>query len=513
MLFNSYIFIFLFLPPVWIAYWLLRGRTRSTGLAALVLASLFFYGYWDVRFLPLLLLSIATNFAIGRALHREGRPSRQRKMWLLVGIVFNLGLLGFFKYTNFFSEIAESLTGTPLISFHILLPIGISFFTFQQITYLVDIYRGEAERYSLLHYMLFISFFPQLIAGPIVHHAEMMPQFLKAPRPAWGAVALGLSTFIAGLFKKLVLADNIAPLASAVFSAADAGQPVSMVESWSALTAFSFQMYFDFSGYSDMALGLGLMFGIRLPINFHSPYKARTVAEFWRRWHMTLGRFLSDYIYLPLGGSRQGDFKTMRNLMVVMAASGIWHGAGWGFVIWGLLNGLWLWVNFLSLRFHALIGMPGRSLIPGVVAQVMMFTAVTFDWAFFRANTVDGMLSMSSAALGLQGLTIPAAFEAPFGPVADLLKQMGAVFSGPNHVGLGDWATLGAPFILLSFVIVWALPNTNQIFLAQDDGFDITPARRIVWRPTLAGFAAVSGTFVVALLFASSISEFLYFQF
>ena len=513
MLFNSYIFIFLFLPAAWTLYWLLRPFSQNAGLAFLTLASLFFYGYWDWRFLPLLLGSILINYLIGNRLHETARPPAWRRTWLALGIAFDLGLLGFFKYMNFFSEISEQLFDAPLVSFRILLPIGISFFTFQQITYLVDAYRSRADRYSLLHFALFVSFFPQLIAGPIVHHSEMMPQFRKIPRPDWLAAAAGLSLFIAGLFKKLVLADNIAPMASAVFAAADAGQPVSFAESWGAVTAFSFQMYFDFSGYSDMAIGLALMFGIRLPINFNSPYKALSIAEYWQRWNMTLGRFLREYLYLPLGGSRRGDAITMRNMMIVMFVSGVWHGAGWGFILWGILNGFWLWCNFLSARFHAAIGRPGESLIPRPLARLMMFAAVTFGWAFFKPATLAGIQTMSAALLGLSGLTLPESFAPLLGPLAPLASAFGFAFAGPAHVGLGDWALRALPLIGISFVIVWALPNTNQIFLSGEKGFRIATPRRLVWRPGLPGFAAISATFVLALLFASSISEFLYFQF
>ncbi len=513
MLFNSYIFIFLFLPAIWALYWLLRPLSQNAGLAVLTLASLFFYGYWDWRFLPLLMGSILINFLIGQRLHRSALPDARRRAWLALGIVFDLGLLGFFKYMNFFSEVSAQLFDAPLLSFRILLPIGISFFTFQQITYLVDACRGKADRYSLLHYALFVSFFPQLIAGPIVHHSEMMPQFRKIPRPDWFAAAAGLSLFIAGLFKKLVLADNIAPVASAVFAAADAGQPVSFAESWGAVTAFSFQMYFDFSGYSDMAIGLALMFGIRLPLNFNSPYKALTISEYWQRWNMTLGRFLREYLYLPLGGSRGGDLITMRNMMIVMFVSGFWHGAGWGFILWGILNGFWLWCNFLSARFHAAIGMPGQSLIPRPVARLMMFAAVTFGWAFFKPETLGGIQTMAGTLLGMGGLTLPATFEPLLGQLAGAVSTLGFDFAGPNHVGLGDWALRALPLLGLSSVIVWALPNTNQIFLSADRGFDTGPAARLAWSPGRMGFAAVSGTFVLALLFASSISEFLYFQF
>lgn len=502
---------FMFLPIVWSAYWVLRGISLNMGVLVLTLASFFFYGYWDIRFLPLLLLSIGVNYSIGRLLHLSVNA---RKLWLAAGILFNLGLLAFFKYMNFFSEIVDGLTGSPLMTFHILLPIGISFFTFQQITFLVDTYRGLAPKYHILHYALFVSFFPQLIAGPIVHHSEMMPQFQNIRRPIWSDAAIGLSIFIAGLFKKLVLADNIAPFASAVFAAADGGQSVSFVEAWAGLLAFTFQLYFDFSGYCDMAIGLGLMFGIRLPINFNSPYKAKTVTEFWRRWHITLGRFLREYVFLPIGGSRGRNAFVLRNILIVMFISGIWHGAGWGFLIWGALHGLFLCVNFLWAKFQEWAGLDDNTyILPGFIAQIMMFFAVSIGWLFFRATTFDGMGTMLNSIFALNGLTIPITFEAALGPLAGTLSNFGFVFEGGNHVGLGDWATIGVPLIVMSFILVWSTPNTNQIFLSQAGGFGAQSLTKIIWRPTVICFCIVASMFVLALLFASTISEFLYFQF
>lgn len=513
MIFSSFSFLFLFLPLIWTIYWFVRSRSTESAFAVLTLASLYFYGYWDYRFLPLLLGSIAVNYALGEALHARRKTGRTR-LPLAAGIIFNLGLLGFFKYANFLTDSFEYFTANDPILTEILLPIGISFFTFQQITYLVDIARGDAPRYSLHHYMLFVSFFPQLIAGPIVHHSEMMPQFLRRRPMDWAMIAAGFAIFTAGLFKKLVLADNISPYTIAVFGAADAGLPVGFFECWGALLAFSFQMYFDFSGYCDMAIGLGLMFGIRLPINFNSPYKSATIAEYWRRWNITLGRFLGQYLYQPLGGASRGSVIRLRNLMIVMTVSGIWHGAGLGFILWGMLNGVWLWCNYASARFHAAIGMPGRSLIPAPVATLMMFTAVTLGWCLFRPATVEGMTMMWRTALGLNGLSAPEAFAVHLGGAADTLRSFGISFAGPAHVGLGDWTLQVLPLMLISGIIVWAMPNTNQMFLSRIDGYETEPMRLgLAWRPSLPGYLVTASTFVLALLFAGTISEFLYFQF
>ncbi|WP_322867272.1 MBOAT family O-acyltransferase [Aquicoccus sp. G2-2] len=512
MLFNSYTFIFLFLPVVWGVYRALRGRSNNSGILVLTLASLFFYGYWDIRFVPLLLLSVAVNYAISLQMHNTASSGRQR-FWLLAGIMFNLGLLGFFKYTNFFSQVVESVTGTALINFQIVLPIGISFFTFQQITHLVDVRSGNAPRYSPLHYALFVSFFPQLIAGPIVHHSEMMPQFERTRRPTWTFVAAGLSLFIAGLFKKLVLADNVAPYAAAVFAAADAGQDVSFAESWAALTAFSVQIYFDFSGYCDMAVGLGLMFGIRLPINFDSPYRSRSVIEFWQRWHITLGRFLRTYIFLPVGGSSGGELKTLRNMMMVFLISGLWHGAGWGFVLWGAVMGVFVSWNFLTARLRTRMGLNGRAWLPLPVAIFFTFLTITLSWALFRAVTVAGGGTMIAAALGLHGLTLPASFEPYFGGFVDVIHAVGFRFAGPGHVPIGEWARVGVPMTVVGLFIIWTMPNTNRLFLSQAPMRGDPPAFRLSWRPNAAALTLTAATFTAALIFASTISEFLYFHF
>jgi alginate O-acetyltransferase complex protein AlgI len=511
MLFNSYTFIFLFLPVAWIFFWVARGHSNEWGMIALSISSLFFYAYWDVRFLPVLLFSICANYFIAGQITTNKR--RQQKFWLAFGITLNLGLLAFFKYMNFFSDISENLTGTPLLSFRILLPIGISFFTFQQITYLVDAFRGKSARYDLLSYTVFVSFFPQLISGPIVHHSEMMPQFLRSSRPETTSIAIGLSIFIAGLFKKLVLADNIAPFASAVFTANDAGLPVTFFETWGALIAFSFQMYFDFSGYCDMAIGLGLMFGIRLPINFNSPYRARSIQEYWQRWHITLGRFLRDYVYIPLGGSKVTMPRNLLNIIIMMFLSGMWHGAGWGFILWGLLNAFWLCLNVGMRRFNQALNYHDRSIIPGWFACIMTFWAVSFGWCFFKSIHLTGAMSMAKTALGFNGFTLPADFAIQLGNFGHSLEAIGLKFAGASHVAAGEWATIAAPMILMSFLIVWAMPNTNQLFLSSDPEYKTEPQSPFVWKLDIVGFTSIISLFFCAMLFASSISEFLYFQF
>ncbi|RMH23826.1 MAG: MBOAT family protein, partial [Planctomycetota bacterium] len=308
MLFNSYIFIFAFLPATLILYVIASRVHVRAAIATLVVASLFYYGWWAPRYVFLILFSILFNYALGFLLASEDRPRRAKKRVLALGVAVNLGLLAYFKYAMFIADNLSALLDTPINIGTIVLPLAISFFTFQQIAYLVDAFRGLTREYSFVDYCLFVTFFPQLIAGPIVHHGEMLPQFAdrRTARPSADNLTIGLSIFAAGLFKKVVIADGVSVTANKVFDAAAAGGSVTFVDAWAGALAYTMQLYFDFSGYSDMAIGLGRMFGIRLPVNFDSPYKARSIVDFWRRWHITLSRFLRDYLYIPLGGNRRG---------------------------------------------------------------------------------------------------------------------------------------------------------------------------------------------------------------
>ena len=308
MLFNSYIFIFVFLPITFFTYFYINSkRLIIPAKAFLVLSSLVFYSYWNIKYLPLILVSMLINFAIGNSLNGNKNIKINKKSILTIGILFNLGLLGYFKYTDFFIENFNIISGTDIPLLHLALPLAISFFTFQQVAYLVDSYRGETDEYDFLNYALFVTFFPQLIAGPIVHHKEMMPQFASK----WNLVkkykniALGIFIFSIGLFKKVIIADSFAIWATDGF---DVAEKLNMIEAWITSLSYTFQLYFDFSGYTDMAIGIALLFNITLPQNFNSPYKATSIQDFWRRWHITLSRFLRDYIYIPLGGNRGGEF-------------------------------------------------------------------------------------------------------------------------------------------------------------------------------------------------------------
>jgi len=349
MLFNSYQFIFLFLPITLLGFHLLgkEGYNR-TAIAWLVGASLFFYGWWNPAYLALILFSIVFNYGVGVSLGYAPN-SPKKKSVLFLGVASNLGLLGYYKYANFFIENINVITGAEIVLDQIILPLAISFFTFQQIAYLVDVYRDKVKEHNFLHYCLFVTFFPQLIAGPIVHHKEMLPQFAQAITYRLRAkhLAVGFTIFVIGLFKKVVLADGIAVYATPVFEIAEFNVALTFFEAWGGALAYSFQLYFDFSGYSDMAIGIARMFGIRLPLNFNSPYKAISIIDFWRRWHLTLSRFFRDYVYIPLGGQRKGEIRRLVNLAITMLLGGLWHGAGWTFVFWGGLHGLFLVINHI----------------------------------------------------------------------------------------------------------------------------------------------------------------------
>jgi len=399
MLFNSAQFIFFFLPIVLSVFFLL-GRLREQMLALmwLVAASLFFYGWDDpYRLLLLILYSIAFNFFIGRML-----LANQSRILLTIGICGNLLLLGYFKYAGFLLETFSDVTGFAVQKPNIDLPIGISFFTFTQIAFLVDAFRGEAREYEPFHYTLFVSFFPHLIAGPIYHHKEIMPQFQLQENFRFhiSNLGLGLTWFALGLAKKVLFADVLAQYATPIFDAAAAGKSVGLLDGWIAVSGFSLQLYYDFSGYTDMAIGLALIIGMRFPLNFNSPYKAQSLIDFWRRWHMTLSRFLRDYLYIPLGGNRKGPRRRYVNLLVTMLLGGLWHGAAWTFVIWGAIHGCGLVVNHAWNK----IADAYRLRLPNLLAWALTLVFVMLAWVPFRADSFSAAFTMWKSLLGFHGL-------------------------------------------------------------------------------------------------------------
>lgn len=519
MLFNSYEFILGFLPVTVLLFYIIGGRGRhKLALFWLVLASLFFYGWWNYSYLGLILSSMLANYLLGYWLGKSASPRRRRTI-LTGGIVFNLGLLGYYKYTNFFVDNIDYLLGTNFHLETIVLPLAISFFTFQQIAYLVDAWRGETHEYRFLHYCLFVTFFPQLIAGPIVHHKEMLPQFAVQKIFVFKPqdFAVGISIFIIGLFKKVILADNLAAYATPVFFAADHHEALTFFAAWGGALAYTFQLYFDFSGYSDMAIGLARLFGIRLPINFDSPYKAVNIIDFWRRWHITLSRFLRDYLYVPLGGKQRGTVRRYENLLITMLLGGLWHGAGWNFVIWGGLHGFYLIVNH---GFHGLknwFGWRGRSGVLGIwCGRLITFLAVVVSWVFFRAETLDGALAMLAGMVGLNGFVLPASYQFLLGPLGAVLAATGWKFvSEINYF----WGSSQLLWLVVATFIVWRLPNTQEFFARFAPAVSVpgTPLaeRRpgLLWRPTMVAALSVGIMATASLLSLNSVSEFLYFQF
>jgi D-alanyl-lipoteichoic acid acyltransferase DltB (MBOAT superfamily) len=509
MLFNSYAFVFAFLPMSLLGfYWLGRHGGLRAALGWLVGCSLFFYGWWNPAYLALLTGSIAANFFLGNAIaRRQERPAG--KALLCTGIAANLGLIGYYKYAGFLVANLNMAAGTGFDAGHILLPLAISFFTFQQITYLVDSYAGKVRETDWLRYALFVTFFPQLIAGPIVHHAEMMPQFarraLACPRTV--NLSVGLTIFAIGLFKKAVLADGIAPYADSVFAAADQGEPLDAIRAWSGALAYTFQLYFDFSGYTDMAIGVARMFGIILPLNFNSPYKARDIVDFWRRWHMTLSRFLRDYVYIPLGGNRRGGVRRYANLLTTMLLGGLWHGAGWNFVIWGGLHGGYLVVNHGWSMIRRRYGLPGL----GPLALPLTFFAVVVAWVFFRAPTLDGAMVMLAAMAGDNGAALPAAVAYRAGEWAPMLAAAGLRFeAGGGAAFLSTWA-----WIVVLAAAAFLLPNTQEMMRRYRPALDmgLWSLRRWQWRPTPAWSAYAACLLAIGVLSLPEVSAFLYFQF
>lgn len=380
MIFNSIDFIFLFLPITILGYFILNNfKKYQLSKVYLVLCSLFFYGYYNKWYLLIVISSLIVNFFIGNMIHKYNSEIIKRKVFLILGITFNLGLLGYFKYYDFFINNVNKVFNTNFKIFNILLPLGISFFTFQQLSFIIDSYRGTNIKYNFLNYSLFITFFPQLVAGPIVLPTEMLPQFDDEKNKVinYDNMSRGLYLFAIGLMKKVFIADTLAIIANAGFS-----NPSSLIMLDSILTSFgyTFQLYFDFSGYCDIAMGIGLMFNIKIPLNFNSPYKSTNIKEFWNKWHITLGRFLTNYLYFPLGGSRLGKVRTLINLFIVFLVSGIWHGAGWTFIIWGALHGI-------SMVIHRLWSYTGKKL-PKVLGWFITFNVVNILWVFFRASSV-----------------------------------------------------------------------------------------------------------------------------
>ena len=478
MLFNSYPFIFLFLPIALIGYFVLGRFGNLAPVVWLALASLAFYSVSNWQFVALLLASIAFNYAIGLLLIARRLRAGARFSVLAVGVAGDLLVLGTFKYAGFLAANLDAVFSTGL-AVDILLPVGISFYTFTQIAFLVDAYRGKVAHYRLPHYALFVTYFPHLIAGPILHHRDMIPQFesAEAKRPNPHLILCGLIIFAVGLFKKTCLADGIQPLVALAFGSA----APSFDQAWIGALAYTFQLYFDFSGYSDMAIGMSLMFGVFLPLNFNSPYKALSIVDFWRRWHMTLSQFLRDYLYIPLGGNRRGKVLRYVNLMITMALGGLWHGAAWTFVIWGVLHGLYLCVNHAWNNFGPRIP-PRFEPVANLAAFLLTFLSVVVAWVFFRADSMTSALS--------------------------ILSRM----SDPTRIVFGRAEMANAVFIMFYAAIAWFAPNTQTI-MGYDHKNRTVGEGLGAWRMRSALLYAGAAALAFGILGIQQHSEFIYFRF
>tara|TARA_A100001015_G_C15043282_1_gene741414 strand:- start:1313 stop:2923 length:1611 start_codon:yes stop_codon:yes gene_type:complete len=536
MLFNSPFFIFIFLPIVVFGfYYLSRKGFFRLSIAWLVAASLFFYGWWNPIYLILILSSILFNYFIGRGLSRN-KNSNNVLLLLTVGVFANVGLLIYFKYTHFFIDISNSLFNASYDIEAIILPLAISFFTFQQIAYLVDAYKGKAQEYNFLHYCLFVTFFPQLIAGPIVHHSEMLPQFSDNSRQQFilKNIVIGMTIFSLGLFKKVILADGLGVYATPIFNAAEAGSVLSFFEGWFGSSAYLLQLYFDFSGYSDMAVGLAAIFGIVLPLNFNSPLKSHNIINFWSRWHITLSRFIQDYIYTPIAISST-RFSMRNNLpgipeFIICVAmptgiafflAGLWHGAGWNFVIFGLLHGSYLIINQAWLAIRRWLGhdVNSHSIIGIFLGRIITLLAVLISFVFFRAESFDGAKNILIAMTSLDGMYLPETYLIHVTQVIDLTNffaLIGVEFSGSDNL-LQRRMVLNT---IIGFLVVFLVPNTMQIIGRYWDGYEkysVSPLesfwKKGQWQPNIKWAFVMSIIFVLYLSSLSKISEFLYFQF
>lgn len=505
MLFNSYLFILVYLPITLGVYvFIVRRGWRKQSFDWLVLASIFFYGWWKWSNVPLLLGSLLFNYAVGTWLGKV-TPGRRAKALLAFGLAGNLLFLGYFKYANFFIDTANNVLGLHWGFTHVLLPLGISFITFQKIAYLVDSYKGLTRGYGFRDFCLFVSFFPQLIAGPIVHHSELMPQFRRPNAgPDWEDWGVGATMFVIGLGKKVLIADPFAGFANPIFNAAQKGTEVTFGAAWIAMLTYGMQIYFDFSGYSDMAIGLGRLFGIRLPLNFNSPYKATDIADFWHRWHMTLSRFLRDYLYFSLGGNRKGPRRRYVNLMLTMVLGGLWHGAGWSFVVWGALHGTYLSVFH---AFHDWRKRTGRARpVPTAAGRwagrLLTFLLVLIAWAFFRADSFGSAMRLLGSMAGVHGFTFGA---------------------GGLNVNLVEATKMVAIFLF----VVWFFPNSHEILAAHKPAleYDQDPprvslaptlpwlGRLLKWQPNLLWALILAALMVCGILNLSRPTEFIYWQF
>ena len=516
MLFNSYIFIFLFLPiSITIFYLLKKKNFEKLTSVWLILVSLFFYGWWNPKYLILIIISIIFNYLLGNNL-----KINPKKTILFFGIFTNLLIIGYFKYSNFFISNVNNFLSDQILMNQIILPLGISFFTFQQITYLVDSFSGRTKENTFVNYSLFVIFFPQLIAGPIVHHSEMIPQFRNKLFGVFKIenFVMGLTTFTIGLFKKVFIADNLAIFANPAFDVSQLGFELTLFDAWFSAVAYTFQLYFDFSGYSDMALGIGLLFGLALPLNFHSPFKAKNISEFWRLWHMTLSRLIRDYIYYPLSltfariaiylnlSSGSSFFITIASPIIIsFFLVGLWHGAGWHYIVFGLLHGFYIVVHnaWLMLKKNIKYKVKKKNTFAlDQLSQFITFIAVTFSFVIFRSDSLESSLNFIYSMLNFKSINFNDLFEA---------------------TTFGTFPFTGIYFLIISFFIINFLPNTYQFILKKNNLFKLLgpqipdsynkPNNMLKWKPTIKWAICFALILLLSVMSISSTNEFLYLEF
>jgi D-alanyl-lipoteichoic acid acyltransferase DltB (MBOAT superfamily) len=537
MLFNSTEFILVFMPITLLGFLFLRGVSRDLALGWLIMMSLGFYAWWRPLNVFIIVPSIVLDFAIARCLLNWNKDSvlgKYRKPLLITGIVVNLAVLGYFKYTTFFLTAMNQVAGTDFVITYVVLPLGISFITFQKIAFLIDVHGGRLERFSFRDYCLFILFFPQLIAGPIVHFREMIPQFQNLPpKLDRNLFAAGIALFTIGLFKKVVLADRMAEYLSPIYSMAGSGDGVSLIMAWLASLGFTMQIYFDFSGYSDMAAGLALCIGVRLPLNFDSPLKATSIIDFWNRWHITLTHFLTAYIYNPLtlAATRNRIRKGKSNLkpnsfslsafLVVLAAptmftmfvSGLWHGAGYLFILWGLLHGLYLVINHAWRRRTSVSKATNenRERMMKPIGFVITFVSVAVAMVIFRAPDVAAAADILRGMIGLNGLVVPENIYAALGGDAAL----------PEFIKAGHIPRFPLAFVCVLLVIALLAPNSMEITARYEPTLGVKPKeneqrwlyRLCDFKPTIAWGFVIGGLAIASIAQFGGPSEFLYWQF
>ncbi len=509
MVFSSWQFIFLFLPAALLGFLLTPTQPAWMRKTWLLAVSIFFYGCWKVEYVPLLLLSIGCNYAFAEILTRQKTSS---PILLGVAVALNLSLLAYYKYTNFVVGFVLGITHHDPVRFDILLPLAISFFTFTQIGYLVDVHRDRALHYRFLDYSLFVAFFPHLIAGPIVRHWEIIPQYSdRKLRPDRSDFCVGLALFLIGLSKKVLLADFVAGYVSDVYGGAEKGlATLTWFDAWLGTLAFALQIYFDFSGYSDMAIGLARLFGIRFPINFDSPYQASSITEFWKRWHVTLTRFLREYVYFPLGGNRCGPGRHMLNVMVTMLLSGLWHGAGLTFLVWGGLHGCFLIIAHRWSVFTDSRGWRLEHPVWRLASVTLTFGAVLSSWVFFKASSLTVAMRVLSTMAGGHGLTMSATYFQSFTQVADRL--------GVQFVPKSFEADYPSLLIVIGgmLLIAFVLPNSQQLLGACAPALEKS-GRPGWWQWTLGlrtgCWLGALFFLVVRTFYTGSPSPFLYFNF